>query len=183
MQVWLDALISVLGIAIVLQYTWSLRAHFASAKVPRGTMLISAVVVLSLVSYLYLQWSVEQPLLAQVAGALLMLLSLGLFWAAIFASREARLLLAFDEKKPHGLVAIGPYRYVRHPFYLSYLIFWTGWLVGSWQAIGVLPLGIIVAIYVTAALGEEKKFETSPLAEQYREYRKRAGFLWPKLTA
>lgn len=182
MQTVLDAVISVLGIAIVAQYSWSLRAHFASTKVPAGTMLISAVVVISLISYLYLQWNFEQPALAKVAGIVLMAASLGLFWAAIFASREARLLLAFDEKKPHGLVSIGPYRYVRHPFYLSYLIFWAGWALATWHLLGLLPLVVIVGIYVSAALGEERKFENSPLADEYRKYRGRAGFLWPKFN-
>ncbi|MDB5539492.1 MAG: Nickel-cobalt-cadmium resistance protein [Devosia sp.] len=182
MQILLDAIISALGIAIVAQYTWSLRAHFASAKVPPGTMLISAVVILSLASYLYLQWTVEQPMLAKAAGIVLMAGSLGLFWAAIFASREARLLLAFDEKKPHGLISIGPYKHVRHPFYLSYLTFWTGWTLATWHPLGLVPLAVIGCIYVTAALGEERKFENSPLADEYRNYRKRAGFLWPKFN-
>lgn len=182
MQFLFDVIVSAVGIATVAQYTWSLRAHFASAKVPAGTMLISAVVVLSLVSYLYLQWNVEQPALAQIAGAVLMMASLVLFWAAIFASREARLRLAFDAQKPHGLVAIGPYRYVRHPFYLSYLIFWAGWAFATWHPLGALPLAVIGFIYVAAALGEERKFENSPLAEEYRQYRKRAGFLWAKFN-
>lgn len=144
--------------------------------------MISAVVLLSLAIYLYLQWTSEQPMVAQAVGLLLMAGSLGLFWAAIFASREAKLLLAFDERKPHGLVAVGPYRFVRHPFYLSYLMFWTGWAIASWHAWGMLPLAVIYSIYVAAALGEERKFHSSPLADQYRDYQARAGFLWPKVA-
>lgn len=182
MQMLFDAIISAMGIAIVAQYSWSLRAHFASAKVPTGTVVISVVVLLSLAIYVYLQWTVEQPLLAQASGLLLEAVSLALFWAAIFASREARLLLAFDEKKPHGLVSIGPYKHVRHPFYLSYLIFWSGLAIASWHPWGLLPLALIFCIYVMAALGEERKFENSPLADEYRAYRSRAGFLWPKFN-
>lgn len=183
MQILLDVLLSVVGLATVGQYAWSLRAHFKSTAVPEGTMAISAVVMMSLAAYLYLQWSVEQPLAAQLVGLLLQAGSLALFWAAIFASREAQLLLAFDKKKPHGLVSFGPYRHVRHPFYLSYLIFWGGWAVGSWHPMGIVPLAIILGIYVTAARGEERKFEDSPLAEDYRAYRERAGFLWPKFNS
>ncbi|UJW84247.1 methyltransferase family protein [Devosia sp. SL43] len=180
MQTILDTIVTLVGLATVGQYAWSLRAHFASDQVPTGTKVISLAVVLSLVSYLYLQWTVEQPAFAQIIGLLLMLASLALFWAAIFASREANLLLAFDEKKPHGIVAIGPYQYVRHPFYLSYLIFWGAWAIASWHLLGALPFIAMLAIYVTAARGEEQKFENSPLAEDYRAYRKRAGFLWAK---
>jgi protein-S-isoprenylcysteine O-methyltransferase Ste14 len=180
LQTLFDVLVSALGIATVAQYTWSLRKHFASTNVPAGTMLISATVILSLVTYLYMQWTVEQPILASSAGILLVVLSLWLFWAAIAASREAHLLLAFDEKKPHGLVSIGPYRRVRHPFYLSYLIFWAGMAVASWHPLAPLPWLVLACIYVVAARGEERKFEDSPLAEDYRQYRKRAGFLWAK---
>lgn len=180
MQLILDLVISFLGIAIVAQYGWSLRAHFSSTTMPAGTMAISVVVVVSMLAFLTLQWLVVQPVVALVAGLLLQAASLALFWAAIFASREARLLLAFDEKKPHGLVSIGPYRHVRHPFYLSYLMFWTGWAIAGWHPLGLLPLVVIFGIYVTAARGEERKFEDSPLAEDYRAYRARAGFLWPK---
>jgi protein-S-isoprenylcysteine O-methyltransferase Ste14 len=143
-------------------------------------MAISSVVLLSLASYLYLQWNVHQPVFAPSAGVVMMIGALALFWAAISASREARLLLAFDHKKPHGLVASGPYRYVRHPFYLSYLIFWAGWAIASWHPLSAIPLLVIAFIYVIAARGEERKFENSPLAEEYRAYKKSAGFLWAK---
>jgi protein-S-isoprenylcysteine O-methyltransferase Ste14 len=182
MQSFFDAIISAVGIAIIAQYTWSMRAHFASSKMPVGAMALSALVIVSLIIYLYLQWMFEQPVQAQIVGLLLEAASLALFWAAIFASREARLLLAFDEKHPHGLVSIGPYKVVRHPFYLSYLIFWTGWAVATWHLLALLPLVLIFGVYVMAAVGEERKFANSPLAEAYREYKARTGFLWPKIN-
>ena len=111
------------------------------------------------------------------------LLSLALFRQAIAASRNARLKLAFDEANPHGLVTEGPYRYVRHPFYASYVLFWIGWAVALWHPIVMVPLVIIAAIYVRAALVEEQKFARTPLAASYAEYRRRTGFLWPKLSA
>jgi protein-S-isoprenylcysteine O-methyltransferase Ste14 len=36
-------------------------------------------------------------------------------------------------------------------------------------------------VYILAAKGEEKKFEASPLAEQYRAYKGKTGFFTPKL--
>lgn len=180
MQAVLDAIVTIVGLATVGQYTWSLRGHFASDKVPTGTMVISAVVILSSISYTILQWTGEQPLLAVLIGLLLMVGSLALFWAAIAASKEAKLLLAFDERKPHGIVAVGPYQYVRHPFYLSYIIFWAAWAIASWSLLGLVPLLVVIAVYVIAAKGEEAKFENSPLAGDYRAYRQRAGFLWAK---
>lgn len=44
----------------------------------------------------------------------------------------------------------------------------------------LLFLVVFSAINITAAYGEERSFETSPLAQEYMNYRKTAGMLWPK---
>ena len=182
-QFFFDALISIVGVAVVAQYSWSLRAHFASKSLPGGTILISVMVVVTTLAFLYFQWSVEQPLLAAFVGLVVMLASLALFWAAIFASREARLRLAFDAENPDSLVTEGPYRYLRHPFYTSYLVFWAGWAVAIWSAWTLPFLGFILLVYTLAARGEELKFSNSPLGPQYEEYRRRTGFFWPRMRA
>jgi protein-S-isoprenylcysteine O-methyltransferase Ste14 len=103
-----------------------------------------------------------------------------LFWAAISASRKARLRFAFDPENPHSIVTGGPYRYLRHPFYTSYLLFWSGWAIAGWSAWTIVPVAIFAAIYVTAALAEEKKFSGTALAGDYEDYKMRAGFFWPR---
>ncbi len=147
---------------------------------PTGTVLISVVVSLTSVFFLILLWIDSQPVLAQLLGLFIELGGLLLFYAAIRASREARLKLAFDLENPHGLVTEGPYRYLRHPFYTSYLIFWIGWAIATWSAWALIPLIIIAVIYTRAALGEEQKFARTPMAEDYAAYRNRTGFFWPK---
>ena len=111
------------------------------------------------------------------------LASLWLFWRAIAASRAARLLLAFDPGQPSALVRHGPYRIVRHPFYTSYLLFWTGWSIAAWSAWTLPPLVAVLAIYIVAARTEEGKFARSPFAAEYETYRRRAGMFWPRWPA
>ena len=183
MELVLDLVISAVSVAVVGQYTWALRAHFSSKAVPSGTMLISAVVVTTTIIFLMLLWLESQPLWAALVGLVIELASLALFWAAITASRNARLRLAFDRENPDTLVMEGPYKYLRHPFYTSYLVFWVGWAIAIWSPWTLLPLAVLVAIYVVAAKGEEQKFSNSPLAAQYEAYRKRAGMFWPRLGA
>ena len=121
----------------------------------------------------------EAPAVATVVGLLLELASLALFWAAIRTSRQAKLLFAFDPGLPHGLLDAGPYRYVRHPFYTSYLLFWIGWAIAIWSP-WTLPFIIaVIAFYVTAATGEERKFAATGLSADYQRYRQRAGLFWP----
>jgi protein-S-isoprenylcysteine O-methyltransferase Ste14 len=114
-----------------------------------------------------------------LAGLVLDTLGLALFvWAAL-TTRSRRLSLAFSTDKPSFILRAGPYAYVRHPFYTSYLSVF----LGGWIASGSLTLGIALvpalAAYVTAARFEERKFEYSALAGAYREYRHRVSMLVP----
>ena len=181
MELTLDVLATAVVVAVLAQYSWSMRGHFSSPGMPQGAMLITIVVLAATVLFLALQWMLPQPPLAVLVGVAVELASLVLFWAAIRASREARLRLAFDEENPDSLVTEGPYRYLRHPFYTSYLIFWVGWAIAVWSPWAALPLLAIVVIYVTAARDEERKFEKTALAGDYHAYKQRTGFLWPRL--
>lgn len=181
MQLALDILVSAVSLAVVGSYTWSLRGHFASPKMPPGALLISAVVVVTSLFFLFLVWTRHQGSQAQIIGIAVEIAGAALFWSAISASRTARLRAAFDEVNPHSIVTSGPYRYLRHPFYTSYLIFWCGWAIAASSAWALAPVAIFTVIYIAAARVEEKKFSTSPLAAEYEAYKSRAGFFWPRL--
>jgi len=182
MELVLDGVVTAVSLTVVVQYTWALRAHFSSKKVPSGTVLISIVVLATTAIFLALLWLQSQPWLVQIVGVAIELAGLGLFWAAIKASRAARLRLAFDTENPDSIVTDGPYRYLRHPFYTSYLIFWIGWGIAVWSAWALPPLAALVAIYAVAARGEERKFSNTPMAEAYSAYKRRAGFFWPRIS-
>lgn len=181
MDLVLDLVVSLVSLSVIAQYSWSLKAHFNSPKMPAGTVVISIVVLATAAIYTTLLWIESQPWLATLVGLAIEGLALWLFWSAIKASRAARLKMAFDVQNPHGLVTTGPYRYLRHPFYTSYLIFWVGWAIATWSLWSVLPLVVITVIYVLAALGEERKFSRTAMAADYANYRQKTGFFWPKL--
>jgi protein-S-isoprenylcysteine O-methyltransferase Ste14 len=66
----------------------------------------------------------------------------------------------------------GPYRFVRHPFYCSYLL--------TWAEFRLLPtVTIMLIIYTRAAKLEEEKFTRSSLAETYKSCRTRTGLFLP----
>jgi protein-S-isoprenylcysteine O-methyltransferase Ste14 len=181
MDLILDLIVSAVSLSVIAQYSWSLKAHFNSPKMPTGTVVISVVVLTTAAIYVALLWIESQPLLATLVALMLEGLAIWMFWSAIKASRAARLKMAFDVRNPHGLVTGGPYRYLRHPFYTSYLIFWIGWAVATWSLWSVVPLVVITVIYVLAALGEERKFSRTEMAADYADYRRRTGFFWPRL--
>ncbi|WP_052715639.1 methyltransferase family protein [Devosia chinhatensis] len=181
MELVFDILVTLVGGAVVGAYIWSVRNHFKSDIMPPGARVIAAGVTTSTILMLVLTWFTTQPQLAQVVGLVIQLFSVWIFVAAIQASRKARLRFVFDPEHPHSLVEQGPYRLVRHPFYVSYSIFWFGWAVATWSIWAVPSVVILLWLYIAAARQEEQNFAASPLSEQYRAYRSRTGFFLPRL--
>jgi protein-S-isoprenylcysteine O-methyltransferase Ste14 len=179
-ELFMDAVISIVSISVIAQYAWSVTAHFTSPKTPDGAKIISLAVALTGLLYMLALWMLNQPLSAQISGLLIQLSSVAQFWWAISASKKARLRFAFDKEAPASLLQDGPYAYVRHPFYSSYILFWTGWAIAAWTIWAILPLAFLIAVYVRAARDEEKNFSSTAFAAEYENYRQRAGLFWPK---
>ena len=91
-----------------------------------------------------------------LVGALLYLWSLGLFWWAIQTNSTARLSAAFSPDVPVHLVEDGPYRFIRHPFYCSYVMAWSAGTIATarWWLLGTVV--VMAIIYWKAARIEEK---------------------------
>lgn len=103
-----------------------------------------------------------------------------LMLAARAAHRQQAPDYILSPSTPRRLVEAGPYRWVRHPFYLAYAIVWTAGAVmvgGQWLVTaGSVAL---VVLLVTAAAREEAQFAISPMAAEYRRYQQRTGRLLP----
>ncbi len=180
---WSDLAVLLVSLATVGAYTWSVRGHFASEGMPRGAGFIALFVSGHTIAFTVLTLLWSQPLPAQLAGLVFELAAGALFVAAILASRQARLKFVFDPENPHGLVKSGPYAHIRHPFYVSYVLFWLGWAVALWTVWVIPSVILFIVLYVQAARMEEAKFAGTPLAEEYAAYRRRTGFFWPRLSA
>lgn len=83
-------------------------------------------------------------------------------------------------RRNSSLVTSGPYRYVRHPFYLAFLLGLTGssLAMANWfiLLVGFIPFGFIVA---------RTRIEEAKLAErfgdEYRDYMQRVGRFFPRI--
>jgi protein-S-isoprenylcysteine O-methyltransferase Ste14 len=183
MELVFDVLVTLAGLASLGLAAWSARGHFSSDRVPLGSILITVVVLLTVAFYIYLLWAHAQPVLPQAIGFLIMMAAIAMFFMTIRASRQARLRMAFDEGNPRGLVQDGPYRYVRHPFYVSYIIFFSAFALATWSAVAIGPIVLLVIIYVLAARMEERLFAGTEMAAAYAAYRQRTGFFFPRLDS
>ena len=182
MQVISDAIVTLASLMVVAAYIWSVRGHFSSPRTPARAWLISAAVTISTLLLTALVWLNDAPLLATLTGLVLEVGSALLFAATVRTSRQARLRFAFDPEHPASLLSTGPYRYVRHPFYVSYIIFWTGWSIAAWSLIVVIIPPVFLYLYWQAARMEERNFAASPLAQNYESYRAQVGFFFPRLS-
>lgn len=110
----------------------------------------------------------------------LLALSLALFWSAAKANRKTPLTAIYSSDSPKMLNRSGPYAYIRHPFYVAYLLSFTASAVGSNHVVPWACAIIAWMNYFYAARAEEKKFAHSELAGDYEAYRSKTGMFLPK---
>lgn len=83
-------------------------------------------------------------------------------------------------RKEHTLVTTGPYRYVRHPFYLAFLVAVIGGSIvtANWYLFvtSIFPFAFLVA---RTRIEEEKLVER--FGDEYRDYMQKTGRFWPRL--
>ena len=170
---------AVLSLACFGSFAWAVKGHFRSrGPVPTGMRLISVASLASMGWFLE-RLLVDGPALYWPIAAAMLTVALILFWWAIRTTKLRRLTLAFDDDLPSFLHSQGPYRWIRHPFYASYVLFWVATSLATPGALPwIVPVGF-VATYVVAATKEERKFETSSLASEYVRYRARTGMMLP----
>jgi protein-S-isoprenylcysteine O-methyltransferase Ste14 len=86
---------------------------------------------------------------------------------------------ARSEKKQRYLATTGPYRYFRHPIFISITISYLGLALVFFHAI-TITLWILAFIFVVVTSLNEEKFMQSKFPE-YKEYMKRTGRFFPKI--
>jgi protein-S-isoprenylcysteine O-methyltransferase Ste14 len=171
----------VLGSICLGAFLWATRKHFlVGGRMPIGMRMVTW---LSLAGA---GWFVVRVLADGVgAGAPfaipMMALAVGLFGWTVRTTRERRLPIAFSDELPSFVYGTGPYRYVRHPFYLSYIIFWIGTSVATQGIWGwTVPL-VMSGIYIHLARREERGLRASRLAGVYERYRKHTAMFVPSV--
>lgn len=83
-------------------------------------------------------------------------------------------------RREHTLVRHGPYRWVRHPFYVSVglLVFATSLVAANWFILAVTWLFLLLVILRTR---KEEENLVARFGDSYREYMERTGRFLPKL--
>lgn len=84
-------------------------------------------------------------------------------------------------RSDHTLVTAGPYRYVRHPMYSTFLLCFTGMLLltANWFLAGVG--WVVLVLVMILRTPQEERLMIEAFGDQYRDYMARTGRFLPRL--
>lgn len=149
-------------------------------RTPLATRVMVAVGLFVSCLHVYALWTAPLSVGAAVTGAGLYLLACALFSWAACSVRGRHFRLAYVPNTPNAVFTGGPYRWFRHPLYLSYTLAWIAGAVAAMSIPLLITVAAMVTFYVGAAYREERQMLRSAAADEYRAYRRQAGVLLPK---
>jgi protein-S-isoprenylcysteine O-methyltransferase Ste14 len=133
-------------------------------------------------SLLATRFAITPPLWVAAAGAAGLAAAFALFNWAAGSIRGRTFSYAGNHDIPQFVHSSGPYRYVRNPFYASYLLAELATVVMRPSVWGALIVVLAAGYFQWLARFEEAKFARSPVAKEYAQYKARTGRLFPRLA-
>jgi protein-S-isoprenylcysteine O-methyltransferase Ste14 len=119
-------------------------------------------------------WKPELALAVQIAALGVGLLGVSLIVWAMAANRYAAVYARIQKERGHTVTTTGPYRFVRHPFYVGTITFSLAvpLLLGSPWAL--IPGGIAALLFIAKTAAEDRMLREG--LEGYREYAERVRY-------
>ena len=176
----MDFLVGLIALLYFLMISAATKQHFVSEKYPSGMYLISILSLVGIVTFVAhaFVWGLTYT----AAPLILIPCALALFIWATRHSDKRNLSLAFDDtSKVDGIITQGPWKYVRHPFYQSYALFWLACALGTMHPTSIAVFASLAFVYAYSAIREEGVLKRGPHGDAYLEYQRQAGFVLPKL--
>jgi protein-S-isoprenylcysteine O-methyltransferase Ste14 len=129
----------------------------------------------------FLGYGEPLPLWNAVGSGTLFAASVVLYEWARWTIRERRFHIAWSGDVPEALCDQGPYAYIRHPLYASYILAF-GALLAAFPKLAALAIFLLnLALFIHAAVTDERAIARSALAEAYARYKRRTGMFLPRL--
>jgi protein-S-isoprenylcysteine O-methyltransferase Ste14 len=173
--------ILVLAITNFALFAVALRLLFArERRTPlRTRVMVDVGVVISCLHVYGLATAPLKTSAVEIAAALYVVAAALFTWAAL-SVRGRGFKLAYVPNSPNAVFTGGPYRWFRHPLYLSYALAWIAGAVAAMSVPLLFTAAAMIAFYVGAAYREERQMLRSAAGDDYRAYRRQAGVLLPK---
>jgi protein-S-isoprenylcysteine O-methyltransferase Ste14 len=171
-------------VVVITSLTWHVSAAATTFTRPTGVtapmVLIAASFVASVAMNVLVISKTVIGLYTLSAALLVYFTSAMLFGLAREVNRAKLLSAAYSNDLPQHLVTQGPYRFVRHPFYVSYCLTWLAGAIACSSTLLIVVFAWMFILYCRAARFEERKFAASRLAKLYSAYCEEAGMLTPR---
>lgn len=118
---------------------------------------------------------------ACILGSLVNVFCLQLFIWSSRSIKNMKFSAIYGKDVPEQVYTKGPYRFIRNPFYASYLLCYLTTLLILGSVLLLILFLILLTLYLVAIKIEENKFIYSPDFKNYSEYKKKTGALIPKV--
>lgn len=130
--------------------------------------------------WLYLPATLPRNVWMQATGLVLILAAVAL---RILARAHIRGLYSghVEVQAAHRLVRSGPYRLVRHPGYLGFLLLALGVAAGYSSLIGLIAIPVFLLPGLAYRMRVEERLLIQHFGEEYREYSRRTKALIPAI--
>lgn len=165
-------------------FIWSVKGVFVrKGPIGKGYATIKAIfpicVATNVITFFY--FPITQLNAFSILGGIILAISASVFWWARITTIQRPLSLAYSGDAPEFIYQDGPYRFIRHPFYFSYISTFLGaaLILQNWySAIASL---IIFILYRVTVHFEEIKIAGSDFGAKYQEYKTSTGMFFPKI--
>lgn len=119
-------------------------------------------------------WSAPLLSVLRVGAVVVLEMSQGLSAWAAGANVHFEATVRIQDDRGHRVCTSGPYRFVRHPGYLGYIVTWISapLIMGSWWAL--IPAGLSGALFVIRTALEDRTLHKE--LEGYAEYAQRVRY-------
>jgi len=84
----------------------------------------------------------------------------------------------YDRYFPKSIIMTGPYKYIRHPIYLSNIMTILGFFLATGSLWILINVGIIFGYYLKSMIDEERELSGR---EEYVKYQQRTGMILPRI--
>ena len=116
-----------------------------------------------------------------VGSVALLICSLALYEWARHVIWGRSFYIAWSGSVPDALCDRGPYAYIRHPIYASYILAFLAVLVAMPTLITLAVFVFNAGLFSHAALSDERSLASGTFAADYALYRRRTGMFLPRV--
>jgi protein-S-isoprenylcysteine O-methyltransferase Ste14 len=131
---------------------------------------------------LYLGVKVQIRVYNSIASVAVLVGALTLYEWARSTIRERGFYVAWSGNVPAALCDHGPYAYVRHPIYASYILAFLALLVAMPGFVTLAVFAFNLALFSPAARSDERSLASGAFAAEYALYKQRTGMFLPRIV-